>query len=155
MQVTFRKFNRSDSRRVSEILIKNFQRFKKTNGGQHSDEEVDSWSRVYEPNVLHHTRAKRRHYHVVELDGRIIGVGGWVNKHGKVEIRNISIDSEFQNNGMGKFLLLNLLMKIREEIGPTVVYVFPESIATGFYQRLGFGLDPVKKYFFLDLGSEQ
>ena len=70
----------------------------------------------------------------------------------ETEIKNIAVDAEYQNKGIGKALLKDATARAKEK-GFNIL-----SIGTGdammmqlkLYQKAGFEMDVIKKNFYLD-----
>lgn len=91
--------------------------------------------------------------YVIEEGGKIIGLYALYKvDHEEVEIKNIAVDTEYQNQGIGKTLLADAIGRAKEQ-GFRVI-----SIGTGdvmmmqlrLYQKMGFEMDFIRKNFYLD-----
>ena len=90
--------------------------------------------------------------YVYEIDERIVGVYVLYNITGDVlEIKNIAVHSRYQNNGIGKAMLLHAEARARDKGAKTLV------VGTGdvmfmqlyFYQKYGFQMHDLKLNFYV------
>lgn len=113
ISVIHRPFERHDSVRCSQILLRNFEPLKTDMG---SDEWEKHFGKVYTPsNML--VLAKQRDYHVVTIPNElVIGLMGFVPDFGhEAEMANLSVDPDYHGKGIGKLLVaLGVLTKMRE-----------------------------------------
>jgi ribosomal protein S18 acetylase RimI-like enzyme len=91
--------------------------------------------------------------YVYQEDDKIIGLYALYKVDiNEAEIKNIAVDSEYQNRGIGKALLNEATARAKEKGFKTL------SIGTGdammmqlhLYQKAGFEMDMIKKNFYLD-----
>jgi ribosomal protein S18 acetylase RimI-like enzyme len=91
--------------------------------------------------------------YIYQKAGKIIALYA-LYKHGRheAEIKNIAVDTEYQNKGIGKALLEEATLRAKAKGFKTL------SIGTGdtmmmqllLYQKAGFEMDRIKKNFYLD-----
>ncbi len=70
----------------------------------------------------------------------------------EAEIKNIAVDSEYQNKGIGKVLLNEATARAKEKGFKTLAIGTGDAmmIQLQLYQKAGFEMDMIKKNFYLD-----
>ena len=97
--------------------------------------------------------AKEGQIYVLEVNRQIIAVYVLqVVDPGRIEIKNIAVDSNYQGQGIGTFLLRDATRRAREQgYGTILIGTANGSIKQLYlYQKEGFEITSIKKNFFVD-----
>lgn len=103
-----------------------------------------------EADLIHYLDEELEYYFVVELEGAIVGSGGF-NFSGDKKTGKISWDilhRDFQSKGIGGLLLRHRLERLKAFVGLERIIVRTSQLAYGFYEKHGFRLvEVVKNYW--------
>ncbi|MFH2106957.1 MAG: GNAT family N-acetyltransferase [Candidatus Micrarchaeota archaeon] len=135
INVIYRKFERPDARKCTQILLQNFEPLRSRIGEEEWQKQIGD--RYGEPNLPR--LAEERDYQVITtLDGDVVGVMGFVKYSEKEgEISNLSVDERFQGKGLGKLLVtMGILQKIQE--GIVGFYAHAGQQSRTIFMKLGF-----------------
>ena len=129
-----RPYHLEDKWQVIELLELNTPRF------FHPDEESD---------FITYLDKYADHYFVVELEGRIVGCGGYnyTDDRSMIRISWDMIHPDFHGKGIGTQLTLHRLNEIRKTSRVKLVEVRTSQLAYQFYEKVGFKLEKVEKDF--------
>lgn len=95
--------------------------------------------------------------YVVEADNKIVGVYAlWMIDEDTAEIKAIAVDENYQNNGIGKFMLQDAEIKAWKKGCHEVIIGTPTIAAKqlAIYQKAGFEFYKIKKDFFIHYYSK-
>ncbi|HSI71079.1 MAG TPA: GNAT family N-acetyltransferase [Gillisia sp.] len=131
-QPVLRRYTSKDKKDVVHLLRLNTPKF---------------FNEIEEKELLIYLENHLEDYFVVDLAGSIIGAGG-INYFPEVNEARISWDlihPEHQNKGVGKQLLIHRLEKIQSQTQIKKVVVRTSQLVVGFYTKMGFITEYVKK----------
>lgn len=85
--------------------------------------------------------AKGDTYFVVELEGRVVGGGGYQFPEGDPSVGKISwylIHPEYHRQGLGTLIVNHCLFLLQQAGPPERIEVWTSQLASDFYERFGF-----------------
>lgn len=133
INIHIRPFRKEDAKAASAIMWAN----KEFNyDGEATREALRRYSTP--ENII--KKSKDRHYFVAEMDGRIVGIGGYQDN----ELKTFFVKPDMHGRGIGKALIENAMDKIREKRYKEMVVQSSEH-AEKFYEKYGFRRTEKKK----------
>lgn len=83
-------------------------------------------------------------YYIVEVDGVLVGAGGYHLFGNKGRLSWDFFDPAFHGKGLGRRLITHCLMALQQEKKLTAIEVWTSQLAYGFYERFGFVTHEIK-----------
>ncbi|WP_440875145.1 GNAT family N-acetyltransferase [Thalassotalea sp. PLHSN55] len=138
--ITLRQHNADDlpfmlalyaTTRQAELAMTNFSE-------QEKNQFISQQFNAQYQHYLQHYNSE--HFDIIELNGAAIGrlfVDYWTNE---IRIVDITLTSQYQNQGIGSYLFEQLFTLARAKKKPITIHVEHNNPAKKLYQRLGFEL---------------
>ncbi|RJP73153.1 MAG: ribosomal-protein-alanine N-acetyltransferase [Candidatus Abyssobacteria bacterium SURF_17] len=124
---------------------------------EHLDEVLDierqsfktPWSKFA---FLHEMQFEKSVFKVLKIDSRVIGYGGFWLVLDEAHISNIAIHPEFRRRGLGRKLLINLLVDaVSRGATKASLEVRRSNVAAQrLYEGFGFAVVSVRKRYYVD-----
>ncbi|MDD3921574.1 MAG: ribosomal protein S18-alanine N-acetyltransferase [Eubacteriales bacterium] len=96
------------------------------------------------------------HYHVLDLNGEIIGYAGMWVLFGESHITNVAIKAEYRKNGYGEMLMLKSMQAASKykAVSMTLEVREHNEPAKALYYKLGFEQAGRRKRYYRDTGED-
>ena len=137
--IILRKFNKEDSKEVSDFIIKSFITF---NGKNLNKESIKFFIELYRKENIEDKWLKD-YVVIAEINNKIIGVGR-AKKNGF--ITHCYVDKKFMRKGIGSTLMKRLENQIKSEKRNRVL-LNSSPYGLKFYEKLGYKSKGIKKIY--------
>jgi len=140
MKITINKFKKSDSKEVSDFIIKIFKEF---DAKGLSMEAIEFFSELYKKENIEKKWTKD-HVIIIRSNKSIMGVGrakkdGWIT--------HCYVDKNYMGKGIGSILMKKLELWIRNVMKKDKILLNSSPFALQFYKKLGYTEKGKKKMY--------
>jgi len=98
---------------------------------------------IYSPEALTYQLDQGQNFLILLYEGNPAGFASYtrLNEEGVFKLNKIYLDGHLQGKGLGKFLLTDVISRIKAEAGVSLrLNVNRHNEARGFYEKMGFSL---------------
>jgi diamine N-acetyltransferase len=98
---------------------------------------------IYSPEALVQQLDEGQIFHILYLEEKPVGFASYMplEKEGAFKLNKIYLDPGLQGKGVGRFLLADMITRVRNAGGQTLqLNVNRHNTARGFYEKMGFTL---------------